>query len=156
MSFCDNYRDGRCTEAVGRVRRYTIDPPASKRDSWYDLGYFMYFHSRETPGIRIDLNHTLNNDDLEILRESLVCRYRFGSGEKAISGRLEGVRIDPDGGGFWCFDYLGSMIVNYHKKQKAERNIPDPSFFPVELEFSFSSRIPWVNGKKSAEITVTW
>ena len=117
---CDDFADGKCTIPAKPNMTYSFKVPGERASTWRKLGYYMYFHSRETPGIRVDFSKSPGDQKLKLLRETLECSYRIEKGERWVEGHIEGRRIDENGTGFWCFDYLGSMLIEFHKKYGAE------------------------------------
>lgn len=156
IEFCDNYNHSGCQNPQKEHRIYSISVPDTKKESWFDLGYYMYFHSRQTPGIRVEFTRKLNSKEKQVLKDTLRCEYRLYKEGKEVTGHLEGLRIDDDFGGFWCFDYLGTMMVSFHKKYGSIQQKPLQSFFPVFLDLSFSSEVKEINGSRRAEIMVEW
>jgi hypothetical protein len=139
------------------LRTYTISGmPESKKESWFALDHYIYFHSRQTPGIRVELARAAEGGEYDELERTLECRYRLIRGAQEVSGIMKGRRIDPDGAGFWCFDYLGSMLDRFHKEYGVSQSAPEPNFFPIELELSFDSAVRGVRGKKRIKINVEW
>ena len=154
---CDDFGEGRCREKHNSDQiTYSFKVPEYKTKSWRKLGYHMYFNSRETPGVRLEFNRPLTKKDRNVLNNSLKCSYRIRKGERSVMGHLEGIEIDEDGGGVWCFDYLGSMLEKYHKKYKSIDSPPDRAFFPIELELLYHSPIKIVNGSIKSKVFVQW
>ncbi len=145
---------GSCIERRGESHTYDVAVPVYKQDTWYDLGYHMYFHTRETPGLRLVWNRDLSAGELELLEENLRCSYELEQGGRVHGGHLEGVRVDPEGA--WCFDYLGTMLVKFQKEHGAEDARPDAGFFPVVLRLKYRSEDPPLNGEASGRIVVRW
>ncbi len=156
ISLCDDMGADKCASPMEPVRTYTFAAPENKKSSWFDLGYYMYFHSRQTPGMLVKFNRSLDSRELAILKESLHCNYRLEKDGKYLSGHLEGKRIDPDASSFWCFDYLGSMLVKFQKLHGDVRKKPEKSFFPVRLTLEFDSRLPGFKGEILSTISVDW
>jgi hypothetical protein len=156
VSFCDNHNGKVCQSPQADARTYSISVPDSKKGSWYDLGYYMYFHTRQTPGIYVAFNRKLTEEEFLLFKESIKCNYRLFKGEDEISGHMEGLHMDESRSGFWCFDYLGTMLVSFHKKYKTIKAKPGIEFFPVKLELSYSSSVDGVRGFRLAEIKVNW
>ncbi len=154
--FCDNWRSEECTMKMEPDRTYEISIPESRKKTWFDLGYYMYFHSRQTPGIRVELSHKPSLDRVDALRNGLRCSYRLRKGERFVEGEMEGVRMDKDGGGFWCFDYLGTMLVNYHKKYNSIQEPPETDFFPVHIEMHYRTGLTGIEGGEEATVSVIW
>jgi hypothetical protein len=90
-----------------------------------DFCYDLYFHKKITVGLNV------NSTQPKI---SYNCIYRINQGPEFL---LEGSRNYEDH--FWCFDYLGSMILNYYKIQNQE-NLPikelDPKKILLELDLT--------------------
>ncbi len=152
FSFCDLYQQGECL--LPREVRHTYRPrvPPAKREQWYDFDYYLYFHSRETPGFRVRFDGVLAPPLRERLESTLRCHYTLVREGRSIHREMEGVRVDHDGSGFWCFDYLGSMLIAYHKEYGMERERPRNDFFPVRVIFGFESALPFVQGEKEAQV----
>ncbi|MDH5657417.1 MAG: hypothetical protein OEZ34_16005 [Spirochaetia bacterium] len=157
LDFCDHYEENGCAELQPQKRTYEIRVRDSKKNTWYDFGYEMYFHTRQTPGIYVDFTRSLTEEEFKKFKESIQCSYRlYKDKEQEVSGHMEGMKINPDRSGFWCFDYLGSMLVAYHKRYGSIQEKPDEDFFPVFLEISYDSSLEEVRGSGTAEIQVKW
>lgn len=128
---CDDFAAGVCSVKAPPEGVYRFRIPRDKTNSWFDLGYFMYFHARQTPGMRVEFTRPVPASD------TAHCAFTLSRGTESISGHLEGIRWDEDRRGFWCFDYLGSMLVNFHKKTGTVRARPEMSFFPVHLKIEW-------------------
>lgn len=152
--FCDLFEDGICQDRRTDEHVYQVDVPAYKQDTWYNLGYHMYFHTRETPGIRLVFNRGLSDSELEILEQSLHCSYEIEQGGRIFAGHLEGVRVDEAGA--WCFDYLGTMLVKFQKDQGQEGTTPSAEFFPVKLRLKYASSDPKLSGMREGLVIVRW
>ena len=152
--FCDLYEDDVCQDRRADEHTYQVAVPAYKLDSWYNLGYHMYFHTRETPGLRLVFNRGLSNSEIESLEKNLHCSYELEQGGRVFAGHLEGVRVDADGA--WCFDYLGTMLVRFHKQQGDEGAPPTAEFFPVKLRLLYESADPALRGMREGSVVVRW
>ena len=156
LYFCDDVVDDACVLRGPAGGRYAFVAPEVKRSSWHDLGYYMYFHSRQTPGLRVEFNQALAPADRQRLEKSLHCSYVIEKGELRVNGELEGRRVDDGGRGLWCFDYLGTMLIEFQKKHGDVKAAPRPDFFPITLRLQFSSDFPVIKGEKSGLISVDW
>ncbi len=155
VSFCDLYEENGCVEPWNGTRRtYSPEIPEYKQDSWYDLGYHMYFHTRETPGVRVKFNRGLSSGEIAGLEKNLHCEYELERDGKIVSGHLEGTRVDADG--IWCFDYLGTMLVNWHKENGSEQQRPSADFFPVQLRLFFAAGQPAIDGEIEGAVVVNF
>lgn len=155
LYFCDQYKNEKCLIRFNeKTRIYKPQIPESKTGSWYDLGYYMYFHTRETPGLKIDFTRNLTKNELKLLKQSLNCKISIQKGPIIYENEMEGLRIDRSG--FWCFDYLGSHLVDFMKSQKAEKQTPKMDYFPITLSIEFSSKLERIHGKKSTLIYIKW
>ena len=153
--FCDQYKNGSCLlKHPENVHSYQPAIPAARSGTWFDLGYYMYFHTRETPGIRVDFNRTMTQAEQKELLSSLHCELVLQTKETLLKSEMEGRRLDSKG--FWCFDYLGSNLVSLLKKLKKEREAPDPNFFPIELEIHWKTAFPKIQGRKKSKLIVLW
>lgn len=153
--FCDQYKADQCELPYPdneRVYRPVI--PASKTDSWYDLGYYMYFHTRQTPGLRVNFNRALSQKESHQLKKSASCSLTISTANNSHTAHMEGMRIDEDG--FWCFDYLGSNLVALMKKNHQEKNKPVRSIFPIRLKIAWESSLPGIKGQKSTYVNIDW
>jgi len=154
--YCDDFSDSVCASQSEEKLLYKIEVLESRKGSWYDLGYYMYFHTRQTPGIRVSFSRPLNNEEFQIFEKTIQCNYRLFKKNEEVSGHLEGLHVDEDRSGFWCFDYLGTMLVKFHKKYGTIQEKPEESFFPVNLELSYKSSLEEIQGKNITEIQVKW
>lgn len=157
ISFCDDASvDGACLSPwSGAERRYSPAPTKRALQSWRDLGHHMYFHSRETPGVLLELNRPLSAEEMQRLESSVVCawRLRLKNGEGA--GHFEGVRLSADGR-LWCFDYLGAMLNQTHKSLDRLNASPDPGVFPATLQVKVQSSLPAVSAEIEGRVMVEW
>jgi len=149
--FCDDY-GSQCNHKMEPEHRYQISVPIHKTKSWYEFGYHMYFHTRQTPGIRVNFAKTLTSEEKSKLEKSLECSYSFKKGGKEVKGELEGKRVDDNG--FWCFDYLGTMIVKYHKSNETLEEKPVEDFFPAELKLHYKNI--YGEGELKGSVFVVW
>ncbi len=154
--FCDDSTGDECRLPAPENGVYAFVAPGSKRSSWRDLGYYMYFHARQTPGLRAEWNNALEPARRAALEQSLHCEYSLERGPQSVSGELEGERVDENGRGLWCFDYLGTMLIEFHKKYGSIEKPPAAEFFPVTLRLRFETDDPQIRGEKSTPITVRW
>ncbi len=153
--FCDNWDGVHCTNPQNDVRTYKLDLPEGKSHTYFDLAYYMYFHSRQTPGLRVNLKQPISAGELQRLRQDFHCVYRIEKEDKFAEGKMEGIRFDANGEGFWCFDYLGSMLVNFHKKYHTIESKPVPQDFPMKLTISYDTGIG-LEESRSARIGLHW
>lgn len=155
--FCDLVVEGLCEDAwTGSTRLYRPEIPAYKTMSWFDLGYYMYFHSRETPGLMVHFNRNLKLDEKRILKQSLHCNLTLIQGVHSIKVHMEGSRLEN--GYFWCFDYLGSHLVSLRRKigPGQEKVKPERNFFPIGMLIEMSSDLPAIQGRYEATVDVDW
>ena len=129
---CDDFAEGKCTAPPPEGGIYRFSLPAEKTKTWFDFAYHMYFHSRQTPGMRVNFSRGLNTQE-ESTRTNAHCVYKISKGDKFAEDHMEGLRWDENGSGLWCFDYLGTMLVKFHKKYGTIQTKPTPDFFPVTL-----------------------
>jgi len=152
---CSNYADHACQEPADATFTYKAKIPESKRGNWKKLGNHLYFHTRETPGIRVEWNRNPSNSEMRELRTNLTCTYRFRRGDLESKGEVRGIRLDSKG--FWCFEYLGGILTEFHAKHPPQsESIPQMDFFPVELEFIFQSPTPRIEGKIDSKLELSW
>lgn len=153
---CDLREGSRCTQPYGETRIYHVEIPAARRKTWRDLAYYLYFHSRVTPGVRIDFEAPVPEEKLSSFKKEPVCRYTLQDGEQAVHGELEGIRVDEDGAGVWCFDYLGTMLLKLVRERGMEELPPDPSYFPLDLDLEFQSDLLGQGGRQSSRVILQW
>ena len=110
----------------------------------------MYFHARQTPGMRVNLTRAWPPDQ----PADKHCSFALRRGEQVIEGHLEGMRWDEEQRGFWCFDYLGSLLIQFHKKFGSVRSRPEMSFFPVRLSMQWQGGP--VRAEAAEEIRLEW
>jgi len=132
---CDDFAEGVCRQSAPKNGVYSFELPEEKTKTWFDFAYYMYFHSRQTPGMRVEFSRKFKDSE-QTLRSSLHCAYRLQKGETFVEDHMEGIRWDEDGSALWCFDYLGTMLVKYHKKYGSIQSKPSSNFFPVTLTLS--------------------
>lgn len=148
---CDDFADGKCKEGPPQNGVYRFQIPAEKTQTWFDFAYHMYFHSRQTPGLRVEFTRDIAADDA--LRSSLHCKYKLERGGKSVEDHMEGLRWDEDGSGLWCFDYLGSMLVKYHKQFGSIKDRPNIDFFPINLTLTLEGGLTTA---RSQSIGLDW
>jgi hypothetical protein len=149
LYFCDHYKETNCKDrGPEKEEPYAQTVPEARAGTWRDLSYYMYFHTRQTPGLLVEFNFPLKDEEFTQIRKNLRCHYTLSSGNTSVTGEMEGIRFHPDGTGFWCFDYLGTMLIEYHKKAETLNQIPpkDRTAFPFTLEISFDSGNSWLKG----------
>ncbi|MCB1318855.1 MAG: hypothetical protein KDK34_01305 [Leptospiraceae bacterium] len=152
---CDQFTDGACVQPVEEQWNYHPDVPAFRRTSWKTLGYHMYFHTRETPGMRVDFNHSASDEELADIRATAGCRFRMQDAEgNVIENHMEGVRVDADG--VWCFEYLGDMLIEFHEQRGTLEDAPDPAWFPIMLRISFHASRPPLSVAREAPVLAEW
>jgi len=101
----------------------TIELKTNFEQKLKDFCYDLYFHKKITIGIMINsIQH----------KTTYSCVYRINQGEEFL---IEGNRYYEDH--FWCFDYLGSMILNYYKTHNQD-NLSikefDPKIILLEID----------------------
>ncbi|MCB1325469.1 MAG: hypothetical protein H7A21_15805 [Spirochaetales bacterium] len=158
--FCDQVQNGECSlpwsPGSEETRIYKPAIPEAKLRSWFDLGYHMYFHTRQTPGLRVVFSRPLTAGELTEARNQARCHYRIDGGGSTITGELEGVRLDDDGRALWCFDYLGSKLVRLARERGRERSPPETDIFPLSIELSFEGLPGGLTGSKRGLVRVLW
>ncbi|MBE7440370.1 MAG: hypothetical protein HS115_18110 [Spirochaetales bacterium] len=150
--FCDDFGPEGCRQKPSRVRIYEVHLPEEKLASWESLSYHLYFHARITPGLRVD--HPFASSDLDRLRQASHCSYTLRQGGKEHRGHMEGLRLDETG--LWCFDYLGSMLLDFHRQAGTALQAPDPRFSPFDLELAYETPLSSVRGMLSAQVSLQW
>lgn len=149
--FCDDFRDA-CI-LPSKNMDYPAEFPPEAVESWRDFGHHLYFHVRHTPGIRV--NQPLDSS----IADHNLCYYEIrpvGSDQggnsagampneegdetdselsNVVRGTVKGVRRDEKG--FWCFEYLGEMLNQYHGQRGSLDEIPERDFFPVMLRMGY-------------------
>ncbi|MCE9596621.1 MAG: hypothetical protein K8S54_01505 [Spirochaetia bacterium] len=148
---CDDFSEGKCKEGAPKNGVYSFQIPVEKTKTWFDFAYHMYFHSRQTPGMRVEFTRDIATGDP--LRQSLHCKYKLERGADFVEDHMEGLRWDEDGSGLWCFDYLGTMLVKFHKKFGSIQGKPTVDFFPINLTISLDGGL---NTAKSESISLDW
>ncbi|MCB1175381.1 MAG: hypothetical protein KDK39_17535 [Leptospiraceae bacterium] len=133
---CNRMSADHCSERIAVRQHFRPQIPEYKSQTWFDLGYYMYFHTRETPGLWVRFNRPLSKTEQKAIQTGLHCHLELEdqSGHR-YSQPMEGKRIGRDF--FWCFDYLGGHLVSMLKEQKRERSKPQPAEFPYKM------RIQW-------------
>ncbi len=154
--FCDDFADGACRDRREAVRSYAFQMEPARARTWRAICDHMYFHSRETPGIRHDFGRRPDAARRAQLRSSLHCGYRLRSRLGVTQGELEGRRLDEDGDGFWCFDYLGAMLKKHLDRAGVLDAPPDPGLFPISLELWFQTDPQAAAVRLKSEVSVRW
>lgn len=136
FQFCDNFNSlGDCTEPIEQNHTYKVIIPADKfPGNWDELCNYLYFHSRETPGFLLHFNRKFTPSEEKSLRRNYLAEFQF----RDVSGEMEGFEIGDN----WIasFQYLGSMVREFQKKEGMLQRYPFPEqVFPADLEFHYSS-----------------
>ncbi|TGJ98554.1 hypothetical protein EHQ53_02195 [Leptospira langatensis] len=137
VELCDYFtRDGACKEPTVLNKKYSVDiPNAKKPQTWEDLGNYLYFHARETPGFILRMNRKMSPEERKNIKETYFAMYEFSG----VRGKMEGFEMGEDWIG--SFNYLGSMVK---EKQKVENRLGqypyETSLFPTDLEFTWSAK----------------
>lgn len=129
--------DGVCREKLGKVHTYHILVERPKKfETWEELGNYLYFKSRQTPGFIVRFNREFTQMEKDLIRNSYKASYEF----KGSLGNVEGFEVGSDWIG--SFQYLGSILKNRQRQIKQEKVIPNLNFvFPAPIHFSFESDI---------------
>lgn len=138
---CDLYSNNKCQ--IKTSDAYLLSKPNQPVITFTDLSYYLYFHSKVTPGFRVT-NFALNGKK-ENLKE---CWYRLSdpTGKlQPVDGHLEGFRIDDSG--IWCFDYFGTFLLKFVRHNKIENQPADLAIFPLKLTIGLTT-----NQKQGPEI----
>ncbi len=162
--FCDLYKEECKEPGLGATDTYKVSVPESKTGNWRDFGHYLYFHSRQTPGMEIRFFRKLNEEELSEIRKTTRCYYRIHRNGAGVRHEMEGIRFFPDGSGLWCFDYLGSMLIEYHKFSKTLDENPKSGpagkngeyEFPFELELSVTGESEWLNEEIQTQARIVW
>ncbi len=115
FQICDDYdkNKNQCRNVKDPII-IPVDSSKTIRENSFDL----YFNKKITIGILYYNFFLFQNKDLN----KLECTYEidFWESEKSskIIENMEGKRIYNNY--FWCFDYLGTMIYNFYKKNNLE------------------------------------
>lgn len=127
VEHCDYYTmEGKCEEPHKETTNYYAFLPSEKKiDTWEKVSHFLYFHTKQTPGLIIRFNRKLTLSEQIKLKETLKVYYDF-SGTR---GRVERVDYGEDWIAF--FQYLGSMLNSRVKETGEEAvnpflNLPKP------------------------------
>lgn len=155
-SFCDDFQDGSCREVQTAERTYRFTVPKDRSDTWRSLCDYMYFHSRETPGIRHDFAGSLGAQERAALRRTLHCGYELQTRLGRTQGELEGKKIDENGAGLWCFDYLGAMLKDHLKKHGNLESPPSEDLFPLRMTLWFQSAPGVPRNELGARVSLKW
>ncbi|MCB1156663.1 MAG: hypothetical protein H7A25_13905 [Leptospiraceae bacterium] len=136
--YCDNITsEGECKETTGDKKLYKIVLPGPKEnETWENFSNYLYFHSRETPGIILRFNRSLSLTEQELLRKSFKVYYHFNGSR----GKVEGVEFGENWVGM--FQYLGSIILKKMREQNEEKTVPKiEKVFPAKLSFYYESAL---------------
>lgn len=101
--------------------------------SWTDFSHHLYFHSRITPGLRVNFSG-LGKKERSAL-EQAHCSWTLEDPRgklRPVGGHMEGIRIDEDG--LWCFDYFGTMLLAFVRENQIQSE-------PVRLDVLFPLRL---------------
>lgn len=137
VELCDYFtRDGVCREPSPLNKKYSVDiPNAKKPNTWEELGNYLYFHARETPGFVLRMNRRMSPEERKQIQETYFAMYEFAG----VKGKMEGFEIGEDWIG--SFNYLGSMVKEKQKKENRLGQYPyETSIFPTDLEFTWSAK----------------
>lgn len=144
---CDNFNsDGTCKEPLQNNHLYQINFPLSKNiNTWEKMANYMYFTTRQTPGLIIKFNRNFTVKEKKSIHDTFKATYNF----KDSIGYMEGLEIGENFIG--VFNYLGAMVKKRQKELKQENSYPYPTVvFPAKLIFFYHAE----NFKGNTEMTV--
>lgn len=131
---CDLHQSDGCALRPGTT--YELRPATGLSDSlksWTDFAHYLYFHSRVTPGIRVDIRWMSERERSRM--SEAVCEWSLEDPKQryhSVNGRMEGVRTDKNG--LWCFDYLGTMLLAFARANGIASEKANPAaIFPLRL-----------------------
>ncbi|MEM7180513.1 MAG: hypothetical protein AAF518_06350 [Spirochaetota bacterium] len=149
VSHCENFNSsGKCTQASSIKKQYRITIAADKEvKTWLELANYMYFHSRQTPGLIIRFNRKFTLTEMQSLKRSLRIYYDFAGSR----GKVEGVEVGENWIGI--FQYLGAMLREKIRQEERENDrIKLEKIFPVSLKFIYTSEM--FQGERETDINV--
>lgn len=145
--FFDN--QGVCKKEISNPQEYSILIPKDfKLETWDNLGNYLYFQKKITPGFLIQFNRSPSHKERKKILETYKAYYRFAE----LRGELAGFEF----GETWIgsFDYLGSMIKDLQRIQKQEKSYPFlTNLFPTSLKFLYESE--YFSGEAEFNINLT-
>ncbi|MCZ8342907.1 MAG: hypothetical protein O9301_07745 [Leptospira sp.] len=124
FQFCDNFdRMLNCTEPRTSSDKIFLDRSQFKKlnPTWEDFGNFLYFTARETPGFRIQFEHTLSVKEKDEIKKEYKAKLSWLS----TSERMEGFSLGD--ASLVSFHYLGALMKEEFRHQKIEK-------LPMNLE----------------------
>lgn len=150
---CDLFQNAKCT--VRPDGPYIVEPDerldAALR-SWTDFSHHLYFHSRITPGLRVDLSGLGAGERQALARAH--CSWTLedpAAHHRPVGGHMEGIRVDE--AGLWCFDYLGTMLLAFVRENQIQSDpVRLEAIFPLRLRLSAS--VDFVHPDPATERTV--
>lgn len=131
---CDLFQNAKCT--VRPEGPYIVEPDGrldAALRSWTDFSHHLYFHSRITPGLRVDLSGLGTREHRSLARAHCSWTLEDPAGHRRpVGGHMEGIRVDDSG--LWCFDYFGTMLLAFVRENQIQSD-------PVRLEAVFPLRL---------------
>ncbi len=91
-----------------------VDSSKTIKENSFDL----YFNKKITIGVLYNNFFSFTDKDLNNLECSYEMEFQESEKSSKIIEFMEGKRIYNNN--FWCFDYLGTMIYNFYKKNNIE------------------------------------
>lgn len=123
IELCDHYEDKTCIIHPNYIdfhKQFTLETILK------DIAYDLYFHKKITYGVKIT--------DYETNWEDWHCYFvLYKENYQEVVFPLEGRRIFESS--LWCFDYLGSLILEFYKKNHLENKTLDMNFLSYEMSF---------------------
>lgn len=133
IELCDLWDDkGICQEPWENNEKIYKIPKDKSFATWENLSHYLYFRSRETPGILLHWNRNLNQEELDYFKRE--CKAHFST--ELVSGKMEGKEIREDFIGF--FHYFGSIV---EKEKKSQNLWNSPIDWESEKEWKVSLRM---------------
>lgn len=135
IEFCDLWnRSGVCQEAWnGKGIIYEIPKEKwNEMDSGKELSHYLYFVSKETPGILLKWNRRLSTAEKEQYKKSCQAEYIWNN---EYTGHMEGNDWGDNYLGY--FQYLGSILEKEMKIRSIWEEKPNlKNFQNVPIEFT--------------------
>ncbi|GBF49100.1 hypothetical protein LPTSP4_06100 [Leptospira ryugenii] len=135
IEFCDNFNNQlECTEK--KKAKDWLSIPRTKlgkeSENWENLGNYLYFHVRETPGILLHFSRNLTAEESKQFKGN----FKAYLGINGYEEKMEGLEIGTSN--IASFHYLGSLLKDWmRKKGIAKEKVNFDLINPLLLQYRY-------------------
>ncbi len=123
IELCDDY-DYKTFECKVHSPQIDFNRQFNLKNSLKEIGYDLYFHKKITYGVKIT-NYLENWEDwncyFSLQKKHYIDAYLLLEGKRIIDSSL------------WCFDYLGSLVLEFYKINHLQEEKLDSNFLNYEF-----------------------